>query len=164
MLTIARFTLARFTFINQGDWISQIPQSNLNQSQDILHTLFSIHIVTTLKMSSSYDRYVQGYWNPRIYSLSPSPGLNWLALRFTPPLLLPLIRHTVKIPSAREQRNPCNFCIHKPIYIRHTSGWFGMLCLVSYYVFFSNQIIIIMIIKYYFLRDASWAVLIHTYL
>ena len=43
--------------INRGEWISPI-QSILNQFE-ILHTQFSFHVVTNLKVSRSFDKYLK---------------------------------------------------------------------------------------------------------
>ena len=45
--------------INRGAWISPISRSILNQFSKNLHTVFSIHVVTTRKISRSFDKYLR---------------------------------------------------------------------------------------------------------
>ena len=51
-------TIPRFTFTVVDEFRRFLRQFSIN-FHEILHTLFSIHVVTTLKVSRSFDKYLK---------------------------------------------------------------------------------------------------------
>ena len=60
MLTHLKFFLATvgFTLTVVNDFLRFLSQFSTN-FHEILHTLFSIHVLTTLKVSRSFDKYLE---------------------------------------------------------------------------------------------------------